>query len=206
MAAPLTGHRTTAAEGAETRAQLIAVARGLFAENGHAGVSTVEICDYAGVTRGALYHHFPGKDALFEAVCEQVADEVSAHVVAAANEGRDTDTWARVRNGCHAFIDACTGEDVRQILLTDAPSVLGWVEFRKLDRRHALGLLEVAIAHAMDEGTVPRGDAKVLAHVLVAALNEASLVVGQADDPDATRRSAIFAIDRLLDGIGGSGS
>jgi hypothetical protein len=106
-----------------------------------------------------------------------------------------------VRLGCHAFLDACAGEDVRQILLIDAPSVLGWIAFRELDSRHALGLLQSALCEAMDEGAVPHGDADLLAHILVAALNEASLMVGRSKDPGITRRSAIGSIDRLLDGI-----
>jgi AcrR family transcriptional regulator len=194
-------HRTTAADGAETRTNLIAVARRLFASKGHAGVSTAEICDLAAVTRGALYHHFPGKDELFRAVCEQVATEVTAHVLAAAGGGRDA--WTRVRSGCRAFLDACVEEDVRRILLTDAPSVLGWSAFRELDDRHALGLLRISLQTAMDEGAVRPGNVELLAHVLVAALNEAALVVGRSSDQQGARSAAIATIDRLLTGIAG---
>jgi AcrR family transcriptional regulator len=195
-------HRTTPAEGAETRSKLISIARALFAAKGHSAVSTAEICEQANVTRGALYHHFPGKDGLFRAVCEQVADDVTGHVVEVARSGPDA--WTRVRLGCRAFLDACAGEDVRRILLTDAPSVLGWATFREMDDRHALGLLRITLGAAMDEGAVARGDPDMLAHVLVAALNEAALVVGRSLDGGAML-AATSAIDRLLDGIAGGG-
>jgi AcrR family transcriptional regulator len=197
-------HRTRVADGAETRALLIDVARRLFATGGHARVSTAEICEQAHTTRGALYHHFPGKNGLFRAVCEQVADDVTARVVAAAVD--EPDAWSRVRAGCRAFLEASTDADVRRILLTDAPSVLGWAEFREIDERHCLGLLRGALATAIGEGAIPPGPVDSLAHLLVAAVNEAALLVGRADDAGAAQAEALAALDRLLDGVAGGPS
>ena len=132
-------HRTKPEQGEETRSQLLKTARELFAERGHAGVALQDVCDRVSVTRGALYHHFPDKDGLFRALCEDVADGVTDHIIAAAAD--QPDAWARLRAGCAAFLDACTDRAVQRILLTDAPSVLGWDAFREIDERHGLGLM-----------------------------------------------------------------
>jgi len=195
-------HRTTPAQGEETRARLVETARELFAARGYAGVSMEQVCTRAEVTRGALYHHFAGKDDLFRAVCEQVAAAVTGQVVLAV---RDTpDAWTRLRSGCRAFLDACTDQGVRQILLTDAPSVLGWASFRELDARHGLGLLRAGIQAAMDQGSIEPGPVDALAHLLVAALDEAAMLIGRAASPDTARREATLVLDRILAGIAGS--
>jgi len=194
-------HRTKADHGVQTKAELIAVGRELFASQGYAGVALAEICDRAGVTRGALYHHFPDKDGLFRAVCEEVAGEVSQRVIAAAGEQQDA--WSRLQTGCRAFIAASADPDVQRILLADAPSVLGWESFREIDGRHGLGLLKGALRAAMDEGTVAPGPVDTLAHVLVGALNEAAMLVAQAHGSKRARSDAVAAVDRLLAGIAG---
>ena len=192
-------HRTKPEHGAQTKAELVAVARELFALRGHAGVALKEVSDRAKVTRGALYHHFPGKDSLFRAVCEQVAEEVSQRLIARA--AREPTAWARLEAGCLAFLDECARPDVRQILLTDAPAVLGWEAFRELDGRHGLGLLKAGLQSAIDEGAVAPLPPDTLAHMLVAALNEAGMVVARAKDPQAARQEAVLSIRRLLRGI-----
>ncbi len=195
-------HRTTPAQGEETRALLVDVATELFAVHGHAAVTTEQVCSRAAVTRGALYHHFAGKDDLFRAVCEQVAAAVTDQVIQAAR--REPDAWARLQSGCLAFLDACTDQGVRQILLTDAPSVLGWASFREMDARHGLGLLRAGIQAAMDQGSIEPGPVDVLAHMLVAALDEAAMLIGRAASPAAARHQATLAINRILAGIAGS--
>jgi len=194
-------HRTTPAQGEETRARLVEIARELFAARGYAGVSMEQVCTRAKVTRGALYHHFAGKDDLFRAACENVAGTVADRVIEAARS--HSDAWPRLRAGCEAFLVACGDQGVRQILLTDAPSVLGWARFRELDARHGLGLLRAGIQAAMDSGAIQAGPVDLIAHMLVAALDEAALVVGRATEPDAALRDAALIIDRLLAGIAG---
>jgi AcrR family transcriptional regulator len=197
-----TEHRTTPAQGEETRARLVGVATELFASQGHAAVTMEQVCTRAAVTRGALYHHFAGKDDLFRAVCEQVAAAVTDQVIQAARDMPDA--WSRLRSGCRAFLDACTDQGVRQILLTDAPSVLGWASFRELDTRHGLGLLRDGIQAAMDEGYIEPGPVDTTAHLLVAALDEAAMLIGRAASPAAARHQATLVLDRLLAGIAGS--
>jgi AcrR family transcriptional regulator len=195
-------HRTTPAQGEETRELLLGIARHLFASHGHAAVTMEQVCSQAEVTRGALYHHFSGKDDLFRAVCEQEAAAVTEQVTEAARD--KPDAWSRLRSGCRAFLDACTDQGVRQILLTDAPSVLGWAAFREMDTRHGLGLLRAAIQAAIEQGSIESGPADIVAHMLVAALDEAAMIVGRAASPATARREATLVIDRMLAGIAGS--
>jgi AcrR family transcriptional regulator len=195
-------HRTTPAQGEETRAKLVDVAVRLFAAQGHAGVTMEQVCAGAEVTRGALYHHFSGKDDLFRAVCEQVAATLTGQVLQAARS--QPDAWSRLQTGCLAFLDACTDQGVQQILLTDAPSVLGWAGFRELDARHGLGLLRAGIQAAVDEGAIEPGPVDTLAYLLVAALDEAAMLVATAASPAAARQEAALIITRILAGVAGS--
>ena len=194
-------HRTTPAHGEQTKARLVAVAREMFARSGHSGVAMQDVCAEAGVTRGALYHHFPGKNGLFRAVCEQVATDVTARVAAAAQARPDA--WSRLVAGCRSFLEVSAQDDVRRILLTDAPSVLGWAQLRELDARHGLGLVKIGIRRAIQEGAIESGPVDTLAHMLVSALNEAAMLIGRSADPDSTRNDAMRALDRILAGIAG---
>ena len=194
-------HRTTPAHGEQTKARLVAVAREMFDRKGYSGVAMQDVCTEAEVTRGALYHHFPGKDELFRAVCEQVATDVTARVTAAAQIKRDA--WPRLVAGCRAFLDESAQHDVRQILLTDAPSVLGWAQLRDLDTRHGLGLVKLGIQRAIQEGAIESGPVETLAHMLVSALNEAAMLIGRSANPTNTRKDAMRALDRILVGIAG---
>lgn len=193
-------HRTKPEHGDQTKAKLLALARELFARRGHGGVALQELCDRAGVTRGALYHHFPGKDELFRALCEQLAQEVSQRLIARAV--CEPTAWSRLDAGCIAFLDECARPEVQQILLTDGPAVLGWEAFRELDSRHGLGLLKGALQSAIDEGAIaPVLPVDTTAHLLVGALNEASMVIARAKDTQAARQEAVQSVRRLLAGI-----
>ncbi len=195
-------HRTRPEHGEQTRVALLAVARELFAGEGYGAVALEQVSAQAGVTRGALYHHFSGKEELFRAVCEEVAGEVSLRVVQAA--ARQSDAWGRLRAGCLCFLDLCSDPAVRRIMLSDAPSVLGWEEFREIDGRHGLGLLRGALQAAIDEGAIEPAPVDALAHLLVGALNEAAMVVAKASDPDRARRDSAEGVERMLAGIAGT--
>jgi len=194
-------HRTTPAHGEQTKARLVAVAREMFGRSGHSGVAMQDVCAQAEVTRGALYHHFPGKDGLFRAVCEQVATDVTGRVAAAAQARPDA--WSRLVAGCRAFLEVSAEDDVRQILLTDGPSVLGWAQLRELDARHGLGLVKLGIRRAIEEGAIESGPVDTLAHMLVSALNEAAMLIGRSANPNSARNDAMRALDRILAGIAG---
>jgi AcrR family transcriptional regulator len=191
---------TKAGQTEATTAALITAARELFAERGYADVGTEEIVQRAGVTRGALYHHFKGgKEELFRAVLVQLSAELVRQVVAVANQSGDP--WQELVVGCDAFLDACARPDVQRIMLVDGPSVLGWDVWREIDQGYALGALEAAIQNAMDAGALSAAPANAVAHVLLGALDEAAMVVARADDQAAAREEMGKTVRRLLEGL-----
>jgi AcrR family transcriptional regulator len=194
--------RTKAAQREATVAALIAVARELFAERGYAGVGTEEIVKRAGVTRGALYHHFRGgKEELFRAVLVEISAETMQRVIAEASKTEDP--FEELVLGSEAFLDASMTREVQRIMLVDGPSVLGWDVWRAIDTDHGLGLLEAAVQNAMDAGRLAPGSATAVAHVLSGALDEAAMVVARADDPAAARAEMGLTVRRLLEGLRG---
>lgn len=193
--------RTQAQRTAETRARLLAAGRRLFAEHAFVDVSTQQLVEAAGVTRGALYHQFADKAALFEAVYEQVEEELVAEVAAAMAEGAPADTVEAMRYGARVFLDRCSAPDVQRIVLVNAPAVLGWERWREVGARYGLGVIEAMLGRAVDEGVLAPQPVKPTAHVLLGALDEAALYVSRAADPEAARRDMYEVCDRILRGL-----
>jgi AcrR family transcriptional regulator len=179
-----------------TRTALIAAARDLFAARGYAAVGTEEIVRRAGVTRGALYHHFPAKPDLFRAVYERVERELTERIV--TEVPLVGDPVAVLRGGAAVFLDACLEPEVQRIALLDAPAVLGYQAWREIGGRYGLGLIQAALQSAIDVGAIPAQPARPLAHVLLGALDEAALFIARADDVAAARREVGETIDFLL--------
>ena len=182
-----------------TRAALVAAARRLFAERGYAGVGTEEIVQVAGVTRGALYHHFSGKEDLMRAVLHDLSRELAEASAAAAL--KETDQWRQILAAVDAFLDACTDPAIQRIMMTDAPSVLGWDEWREIDTQYGLGLVKASLENAMETGLIARQPVDPLAHLLVGALDEAAMYISRAADPEAARREMGESVERMLDGL-----
>jgi AcrR family transcriptional regulator len=194
--------RTKAAQREATVAALIAAARALFATRGYAAVGTEEIVQRAGVTRGALYHHFRGgKEDLFRAVLVQVSAETTERVLAAA--GAVDDAWDSLIAGTDAFLDASASEEVQRIMLVDGPAVLGWEVWRAADGDYALRMLEQALERAMAAGRIVPQPTRPLAHVLLGAIDEAAMVVARAEDPLQARAEMGRTVRRLLEGLRG---
>lgn len=166
--------RTQAARNAATRAALIGAARQAFAAEGYAATAIEAVVAAAGVTRGALYHHFADKKALFAAVAEMCAGEVSAAVESAAAEAPDP--HRAILAGSYAFLHAALAEDRLRILLIDAPAALGWAHWREIDARHSLRALKLGLREA---GLKPNA-ADSAAHLISGALNEAALTLAAA--------------------------
>src|SRR3954454_3168430 len=153
--------RSTKAEQAEaTRARLLRVSRELFAKRGYSGVATEEIVRRAKVTRGALYHHFRDKRDLFRAVHEQMEQELVERI-GEQMQGVE-DPMELLNSGLRAFLDACTDPAVIQIALVDAPTVLGWAEWREIDEKYGLGLVTFGLQNAMDSGALRRQEIRPL--------------------------------------------
>jgi len=186
-------------QAAATRAELLRVARELFAAHGYAGVGTEEIVRAAHVTRGALYHHFADKRDLFRAVHAQLAEELLAQIV--AQTAGSANPWEALTSGMRAFLDLCEDPAVIRISHLDAPAVLGWAEWREVDAAHWLGVLTMALGEAMDAGLLRRGDVQPLAHMLMGAMVEASMMIANAADPAAARAEVEGPLLALLEGL-----
>jgi AcrR family transcriptional regulator len=195
-----TGHpvrRSQAERRATTRAALLQAARELFGAKGFAATGREEIVERAGVTRGALYHHFAGKEGLFRAVFELVEQDTIDDVARAAMLAPNPKQMLFL--GCRAFLDATTDPAFQRIVLLDAPAVLGWDEWRRVDARYGLGLISHALEAAMDTHQIDRQPVEPLAHLLLAALNEAALYIAGSDDAGSARATVGDTIERLLD-------
>lgn len=168
-----------------SREALLVAAGRLFAEQGYAETSTEAVLAEAGLTRGALYHHFRDKRDLFEAVCRVLHEEGAAAIRAAADA--TADPVDGLIAGCLAFIDHVIDPRARRILLIEAPSVLGWERWNDLDRAHGFGLLLEGVHEAVAAGALD-GDAEVLALMLNGGLNQAVVWAGQSGDPAAAAR------------------
>jgi AcrR family transcriptional regulator len=192
--------RTQPERSQATRAALIAAARRLFAERGYARVGTEEIVQAAGVTRGALYHHFEDKRALFEAVYEEVEGELTERIATGALANASSPLEA-MRAGAAMFLTACTEPEAQRITLLDGPAVLGWDRWREIGAEHGLGLIEATLRAAIEAGAIAEQPVRPLAHVLLGALDEAALLVARADDPALAREEVGRTIEALLDGL-----
>lgn len=177
-----------------TRAALIAAARALFARDGYGATGTEAILAAAGMTRGALYHHFADKQALFAAVCETLHVEGESAIETHADAAPDA--FQALIDGCLAFLDFVVRPDVRRILILEAPGVLGWEQWNEMDRRHGFGLLIEGVEAAVAEGSL-LGDPQVLAVMLNGALNYGVVWAGQSDDPTALRRLKAGFVDLM---------
>lgn len=193
------GRRTKAAQREATVARLIEVGRDLFARQGYAGASTEEIVRQAGVTRGALYHHFSGKEALFRAVLEDLQRDVARRVAESAESADDP--WEQLLRGCRAFLAASLDPPVQRVMLLDAPAVVGWETWRDLDAAYALRSLQEVLGVLIARGAIAPQPAEPLAHLLSGAMNEAALWIARSPDPQAALAEAIAALERLLRGL-----
>jgi AcrR family transcriptional regulator len=170
----------------------------LFTKSGYEAISIEAILGACCISRGALYHHFSSKDELFLAVLEATEKEISAASVAAARNV--TDPAESLRAGCRAFLELARVDRVRQNALIDAPAVLGWQKWREVEERHGFGLLKASLKAAAKARGLRREPVDVLAHMLLAALIEAALLIARNEDSAAVR-SCRAAVDRLIDGI-----
>jgi AcrR family transcriptional regulator len=182
-----------------TRAALVAAARELFAERGYSGVGTEEIVRRAGVTRGALYHHFSDKTDLLRAALHELNRELAEASATAALKQKDQ--WRQILAAVDAFLDACTDPAVQQIVMIDAPSVLGWEEWREIDMEYGLGLVKASLEQAMETGLIARQPVDPLAHLVVGALDEAAMYIARASDAKTARREMGKSIQQMLDGL-----
>lgn len=182
-----------------TRRALVAAARELFAARGYAAVGTEEVVRSAGVTRGALYHHFDDKRDLFRAVYEAVEEDLVGSIGEAMGSAHDP--WTLLVTGVRRWLEACADPAVMRISLIDAPAVLGWQEWREISARYGLELVALGLEGAMEAGVLRRQPVKPLAHLLLGAMSEAGMVVAAAGGDRAAREEVEEALLALMEGL-----
>jgi AcrR family transcriptional regulator len=192
---PLTKAQQTEA----TTARLIEIASEVFTRDGYAHAATEEIVARAGMTRGALYHHFNNKEGLFRAVLEHVQKQVGQRVEESV-VGL-TDPWEALLTGSRAFLQASLDPQVQRIMLTDAPAVLGWSDWRALDEQYSMRSLGEALAELTAAGQLRALPLEALTHLLSGAMNEAALWIAQAADQQSALHDATLALEQLLNGL-----
>lgn len=201
MQAPKTSaqapRRTQAERRAETRAALLRAGAALFAAKGYADAGAEEIVAAAGVTRGALYHHFKDKADLFETIVEQAFADIVAEIDAAAASAPDA--AAALRLGSLVWLRASQRKTRRRILLIDAPAVIGWAKWRALDSRYGMGSLREGLEAAARERAIRLADIEIAAHLLSGALNEAALLLAARARDKAFQRRLEASVNALLD-------
>jgi AcrR family transcriptional regulator len=184
-------------KGRATRDALVGVARELFGERGYEGTSIGAVLEAAGVARGALYHHFATKEDLFDAVLDREVARVSA--VAGEAALKETDPLESLRTACATWLRVVVLDPaVQRIVLLDPPSVVGWKRWRELDEAYTLGALRTLLAMLAAQGRIPEAQTETFAHMILAAVAEAALLIAQADEPEAALAGGQSAVDTLL--------
>jgi AcrR family transcriptional regulator len=191
--------RRTQAERTETTvAALVDAAREMYARDGFEATSLDSVAAQAGVSKGAVYHHFDGKRQLFRAIFAREVERIAAPVAQAY--ARKKDPWDAFEAGCRAFLSECLKPEVQRIVLLDASAALGWDEMRRLEAP-LLQMMEVGISRAVEAGRIASRPPEPLAHFLFGALCETAMTVARAEDQKAARRRAVSEIGRVLDGL-----
>ena len=192
------GARTQGERAEATRGALMAAARRLFTERGYDGVGTEEIVRAAGVSRGALYHHFGGKAELLEAVYERLEAESTERVARVVLGSELESPLEAMKAGVEAFLDECAEPELQRIALHDAPAVLGWDRWREIAAANGLGLIEASLTAAIEAGEIRPLPVKPMAHLLLGALDEAAMLVARSDNP-ASRAEVTAVLLALLE-------
>jgi AcrR family transcriptional regulator len=185
-----------AAQGRATRGQLIEVATSLFADHGYEGTSIEAVLTAAGVSRGALYHHFAGKEALFTAVLEVLSDRITAQLTEVVSGCADP--VDAVRAAALGWIDLAGDPVIQRIMLVDAPSVLGWEQWRAMDEGRTVSAMRDMLQAVSDTGRLPGELVGPFAHMILAALDEAALIVARAPDSRAAVAEERQAVEEFL--------
>jgi AcrR family transcriptional regulator len=181
---------------AQTRAALIAAGRRLFGENGFRATSVEDLAREARVTTGALYHHFPTKTALFEAVFVQAhTDLMTASTKAAQGASDGIDELAR---GFDAFLDGVLQPDVQRILIVDGPAILGLARYTELDERYAHAVIVHSLTAAAEAGTISIEDPETATRLLLGALTRGAMLIANSPDPVETRHAVAKSMRALL--------
>ena len=195
-----TGKDRAAQYALQTRSALLDSAKNLFGTMGYMSASLDEICAEAGLTKGALYHHFKGKQDLFEAVygevCAAFMERVRAHLSTPTD-----DLFARSVAAIQVWLEAGLADVPARSILAQAPAVLGWERWRALERDHVGDVIADVLGALMDEGLMQPLPVQEFAAILNACIVESTLLIAHSDDADATKQAVQTVLTRLLQGV-----
>lgn len=185
------------ARGDRTRRDLVDAGRALFVEKGYFETSISDLVTRSGVgTRGAFYHHFKDKAELFRAVFEEVERDLTLRSLASPPQGADA--WEKLSVGMRGFLESALEPEVQRVMLIDGPVVLGWRTLRSIQEGNSIALINEMVDEAIAEGIIDDHPVGELTHLLVAAVEEAALLVAHAGRPAKARARAAKVLDRLL--------
>lgn len=182
-----------------TRQALLDTALMLFAERNYAELSAEELVRTAGLTRGALYHHFDGKRGLFEATFEYLESQAAQRIKAAIESA--SDPMERVDHGVSVFLEICADDTYRHIVLGQGPIALGWRRWREIDQQHLGTVLLDSVTDLLARSAMKPYAAELIASAFYGALTELSLTIAEAEDPDRSRAQARSLVLDLLGGL-----
>ena len=182
-----------------TTTDLVGAARELFAQDGYAGTLLDDVVARAGVTKGALYHHFKGKKELFDAVYER--EQVAlARIVTRAYKG-EADRWSGLHAGCRAYFEACLDPGVQRITLLDGPAILGWDRVREIEDRYTTAGLRMGLETAIEEGLIRPRPLEPLVQMLNGAMCDAAMLVARSEDPRQETEHVLAELRVMLDAL-----
>lgn len=187
--------RTNDERSTETRRHLLSAARQLFEKHGYAGTAIDDVVRSAGVSKGALYHHFPTKQALFDAVIVDIQDELGAHVDKSVAKQRTAST--KFVTGWLAALELAPEIGIRRLML-EAPGVLGFDRWQEIDDEHYKAGVTASLAHLHSKGLLRLEPSPALAEVLMTISNALLTLLVQQDDPAAARKGIIPIWEHLL--------
>jgi AcrR family transcriptional regulator len=183
----------------KTQTAIVKAAKRIFGERGFAAATMDDIAAGARVAKGAVYHHFATKEALFEAVFDQVSRELVADLDRISRAEKDA--LAAMAAGTQAYFAACSKGPTGQIILRDGPAVLGWERWREIDARHFGGKFPRALNAAMEAGLIARQPVEPLARLLLGAVTEAAVAVSAGPDIGKIGTDYARAFRSLLDAL-----
>jgi AcrR family transcriptional regulator len=184
---------------ASTKRALVDVASELFTERGYAGTSLDEIVSGARVTKGALYHHFSGKQALFEAVFETVEAEATAAIRKAVRD--HDDPWEKALSGLRAFLDVVQQPGYRRIVIQEGPAILGYERFREQEERSTFGIVQEIVSSVLDSYDLEPSMVETFSRIFFGAMSAAGTAVSSADDSERASAEVEAAIAFILGGL-----
>ncbi|TVV75955.1 TetR/AcrR family transcriptional regulator [Sphingomonas solaris] len=201
LEAPLASRRRLQQRSTTTRAKLLVAARAVFVERGYFGAEVSDIVLRVPITKGALYHHFGSKEALFEEACDQIAREVhraSSDVV----RQYSGDAWKQLIVSIQARFDIiASSPEAQKILLIDGPAVLGWRRWREIQADVALEPLQRTLDILIEQGRIPDQPTRPFAQLLLAALNDAALAVASSENPKSESVTLFAALLTMINGL-----